>query len=376
MRRTVQGGPHFGLPFSTAVQAGDLVYASGVLATDPSGAVVGGDVSAQTRLALENLRRSFEAAGTPLENATALNVYLTRADDFAAMNAVYRTFWPAAPPTRTTVATGLVAPGACIEIAGVALRGDTERAVVHPASWARSPNPYSYGIRTGNTLFLSGLIARRGTDNTSVPGDVATQTRVVLDNAGDILAAAGMTHADVASARVYLTDPADFEPMNDVYRRYFPKAPPARATVKAGLMNKDHRVEITLVAVRDDSRQVFSAFGPDRRPVIDPNLSDAVRVGDRLYLSGVLGNTDATRGEARAQARETFQRIGRTLKEAAFTWSDVVDGICYITDPAHFPDLNAAYREVFAAEFPARATVVAGLMNPDALVEIMLVASK
>src|SRR6185369_11462733 len=106
-KQVFRAGPDPGLPLSTAVQAGDLVYVSGVLATDASGKLVEGDIAVQARRTLDNLRASFEAAGTRLENAAALNVYLTRASDFPAMNEVYRTYWPKDPPTRTTVVTGL-----------------------------------------------------------------------------------------------------------------------------------------------------------------------------------------------------------------------------------------------------------------------------
>jgi 2-iminobutanoate/2-iminopropanoate deaminase len=99
-------------------------------------------------------------------------------------------------------------------------------------------------------------------------------------------------------------------------------------------------------------------------------------VGDRLYVSGMLGNTPETAGDARAQAREMFARIGRTLTAAGYAWTDVVDGIAYITDAKAFPALNEAYREVFSGDFPARATVVTGLVAADGLVEVMFVAAK
>ena len=70
----------------------------------------------------------------------------------------------------------------------VALRDGVERRVIHPASWLRSPSPYSYAIQSGNTLFLAGLVSRNGKDNTAVPGDMKTQTETVLQNATDILA--------------------------------------------------------------------------------------------------------------------------------------------------------------------------------------------
>jgi reactive intermediate/imine deaminase len=376
-KQAFRAGPDFGLPFSTAVRAGDLVYVSGVLSTDASGKLVTDDVRAQARRTLDNLRASFEAAGTRLENAAAITVYLTRASDFAAMNEVYRTYWPKDPPTRTTVVTGLAAAGALIEIAGVAVRDGAQRVVVHPKPWAPSLNPYSYGIRTGDTLYLSGLVSRNLRDNVLVPGDVTVQTRAVLDNAGAILEAAGMSFADVVSARVYITDVADFPAMNEAYRKYFPADPPARATVKAALTSPDFKVEITLVAVKAAGRRVFTTPRPDGTPgPPNPNLSSAVRAGDRLYLAGMLGNTESNRGDARAQARETFTRIGRTLAAAGFEWGDVVDGVVYLTDAKDFPALNEAYREVFTRDFPTRATVLTGLVAPDGLVEIMFVASK
>ena len=59
---------------------------------------------------------------------------------------------------------------------------------------------------------------------------------------------------------------------------------------------------------------------------------------------------------------------------AGFDWSHVVDGVVYLPDMTKFPDMNAAYREVFAKDFPARATVGTGLMGADAAVEIMFTA--
>jgi reactive intermediate/imine deaminase len=375
-KQVFKAGPDFGLPLSAAVRSGDLVYAAGVLATDASGKVVPGDVKEQTRRTLDNLKASFAAAGTRLENAVSINVYLTSAADFQAMNEVYRTYFPGEPPTRTTVVTGLVAPEAVIEITGVAVREGAERVVVHPAGWPASPNPYSYGVRTGDTLFLSGLVPRSPRDGAVVQGDVGAQTRAVLDSAGEVLKAAGMSHADVVSARVYITDTADFQAMNEAYRSYFPTDPPARATVKATLTNPAFKVEVTLVAVKG-GRRVFTTPRADGSPgQPNPNLSSAVRVGDRLYVSGMLGNTPETAGDARAQAREMFARIGRTLTAAGYAWTDVVDGIAYITDAKAFPALNEAYREVFSGDFPARATVVTGLVAADGLVEVMFVAAK
>ena len=82
------------------------------------------------------------------------------------------------------------------------------------------------------------------------------------------------------------------------------------------------------------------------------------------------------KGDVKAQTAESLARIGRTLKAAGFDWSNVVDGIVYLPDMAQVHDMNDGYREVFTKDFPARATVGAGLMGADAQVEIMMTAVK
>jgi reactive intermediate/imine deaminase len=375
-KKIIRVGPDMNLPFSPAVHAGDLIYLAGNLATDANGKIVGGDVKAQTKRTLDNLGAILKAAGSSFENVASCTVYLKNTADFAAMNEVYRTYWPKDPPVRTTVGASLVLPDALVEISMVAIPNGKERRVIHPAGWMPSTNPYSYGIKSGDTLFLAGLVARNGKDNSAVAGDITVQTRAVLDNAGEILKTAGMSHADVVSSRAYLTDTAFFGDFNNAYRTYFPKDPPARATVKAPLMGPQFVVEITMVAVRGGRSAVNTpnADGTPAKP--NPNLSSAIRAGNRLYVSGMLGNTDATKGDTKAQTRETLVRIGRTLKAAGYEWNDVVDAVVYLTDVKNFPAMNEGYREIFSKDFPARATVETGLVAADGLVEIMFTAAK
>lgn len=360
------GPPPIG-PFSAAVKAGGFIYLSGALAQDDKGALMhDGDVAAQTRQVLDRMRDVLSASGSSLEDVVAVTVYLSSANDFQTMNDVYRTYWPKDPPARTTVITELLL-GADVEMSMIAVPRGGERKVIHPESWIKSPSPYSYGIRSGDTLFLSGLVPRNGRDNTTVSGDISMQTRAVMENAAELLKAAGMTFANIVSARVYLPDAAGFQPMNEVYRSYFKDVPPpARATVKAGLAGAGFAVEMTFVA----SSSPRQAFTPGA------NLSAAIKVGNRLYLSGVLGNTAENAGDPAAQTRETFARIRTTLDAAGYSPADVVDGLVYLTDLGHFSAMNTEYRAFFGKDFPARATVGTGLVSPGGVVEIMLTAVK
>jgi reactive intermediate/imine deaminase len=355
-------------PYSHAIKAGGLIYVSGTLAQDASGAIVGkGDIGAQTTRALERIREILTAAGSSLEQAVAVTIYLKSVGDFPAMNDAYRRFWKTDPPTRTTVIADSPLADALIEISMVAVPNGAERVVVRPDGWKPSPNPYSYAIKTGETVFLAGLVARNGRDNTFVEGGVASQTATILDNAGELLKAAGLTHANVVSARVYLTDLGPFQEMNGVYRKYFSSGPPARATVKAGLAGAQALVEITLVA-SSAAKEVVS----DGRAA-NPNLSAAIRAGSKLYVSGMLGNTPETKGDAGAQTRETLGRIRKALEAGGCTPADVVDSLVYLTDLQNYGAMNDVYRPFFEKNFPARATVQSGLVG-DGLVEIMVSA--
>lgn len=368
--RQIVPGPVPNLPFSASVRADGLIYVAGTLSAE-------GDIRAQTKKVLEDMSQVLRKAGSSLANVASVHVYLTKADDFAAMNEVYRTFWPQDPPVRTTIVADLVIAGALVEMSMVAVPTGGERAVIHPADWIKSPNPYSYGIRSGDTLFLAGLVSRNGKDNSVVQGDMTTQTKTVLDNAGQILKAASMTYDNVVSSRVFITDGTKFQEMNKIYQTYFPKDPPARATVIAPLMGSQYQVEITLTASRLP-KQAFTTPMADGSPG-KPSavLSSAIKVGNRrLYVSGMLGSNAENKGNTEAQTVELMARIGRTLKVAGFDWSDVVDGIVYITEVNNFDAMNKGFRTIFTKDFPARATVRTGLVAPDGLVEIMFVAAK
>jgi enamine deaminase RidA (YjgF/YER057c/UK114 family) len=185
-----------------------------------------------------------------------------------------------------------------------------------------------------------------------------------------------MSFDHVVSSRVYITDQSKFQDMNKVYQTYFPKDPPARATVIAPLMGASYQVEITLTASRLP-KQAFTTPAADCSPgKPNPVLSSAIKTGNRLYVAGILGNTPDNKGNVEAQTTELLARVGRTLKTAGYDWTDVADGIVYITDIANFEAMNKAYRATFGKDFPARATVKTGLVNADGLVEIMFVAAK
>jgi 2-iminobutanoate/2-iminopropanoate deaminase len=109
-------------PYSQAIVANGFVFVAGQVPIDPStGKVVEGGIREQTRRVLENVKAILEAADSSLDRVVKVNVYLKRAEDFAAMNEVYSQYFPKEPPARTTVVAEMVREEFLIEIDVIAL---------------------------------------------------------------------------------------------------------------------------------------------------------------------------------------------------------------------------------------------------------------
>jgi 2-iminobutanoate/2-iminopropanoate deaminase len=117
----VANGPKPVGPYSPGVRVGDFVYVSGQGGVDPTvDKLVTQDVKAQTKKALENVQTILGAAGLTLDDVFKVSVFLRNASDFQSMNAVYKNFFPASPPARTTIVTDLLFPEMLIEIEAAA----------------------------------------------------------------------------------------------------------------------------------------------------------------------------------------------------------------------------------------------------------------
>ena len=111
--------------------------------------------------------------------------------------------------------------------------------------------PYSQAIRSGSLLFLSGQIPIDPATGNLVDGDITAQTHRVLQNLGEVLAAAGASFDHVVRTTIYLADMNDFGTVNEIYGTYFSQPAPARATVQAARLPRDARVEIDCIASLD-----------------------------------------------------------------------------------------------------------------------------
>ena len=110
--------------------------------------------------------------------------------------------------------------------------------------------PYSQGIAMNGFLFTAGQIALDPATMEVVAGGITEQTERVMQNLQNVLAAAGLSLANVVKTTVFLQDMAEFAPMNEVYARFFGPHRPARSTVGVGGLPRGVRVEIEVIAAR------------------------------------------------------------------------------------------------------------------------------
>ena len=271
---TKSGAPRPLAHYCEGVVVGDHIYAAGQIAsdytsgipsearTDPAFPYYGSDIQRQTRYVLENLEKTFRAAGAGLDDVVKSQVFLTDLDDFFYFDQVWKEFF-SHPPPRTTVQVGaLLVPGCRVEIDLIAIKGAVPREIITKSGAPRPLAHYCEGVVVGDHIYAAGQIA---SDYTSgIPSeartdpafpyygsDIQRQTRYVLENLEKTFRAAGAGLDDVVKSQVFLTDLDDFFYFDQVWKEFF-SHPPPRTTVQVGaLLVPGCRVEIDLVAFRE-----------------------------------------------------------------------------------------------------------------------------
>ena len=259
--------------YSEAFRVGDFVYAAGQIASVyktgvPAEARRGAgfpyynsDIKLQTRYILDNLGKTFAAAGSSLDNVIKAQVFLTDLDNFNAFDEVWKEYFKV-PPARTTVGTtGLLVKDTLVEIDLIGFVPGKN--VSKQAIKSAAPQPlanYTEAFKVGGLVFAAGQLAsdfksgvpaqaRRHPSFPYYSSDIKLQTRFVLDNLKRTFEAAGGSLREVVKAQVFLTDLNNFNGFDEVWKEYF-EVPPARTTVgTTGLLVRDTLVEIDLIGV-------------------------------------------------------------------------------------------------------------------------------
>ncbi|PYN35152.1 MAG: hypothetical protein DME01_12805 [Candidatus Rokuibacteriota bacterium] len=396
--------------YTPAARAGDLVFAAGHLASDfqqgvapearldPAFPYYGSSIKRQTRYVLENLKKTFEAAGTALSHVVKAQVFLTDLVHFNGFDEVWREFFPT-PPPRTTVGTsGLLVPGCLVEVDLTATMPRAGGRVVQ-SSGPRPLANYSEAVVAGDLVFAAGQLAsdfktgvpREARVDPAFPyygSDIKRQTRYVLENLARTFEAAGTSLDRVVKAQVFHTDLNNFFAFDEVWREFFSTPPPRTTVGTTGLLVRDALVEIDLIAALPSAR-VQAVSVPDiPRPLA--HYTPATRVGDLVFAAGQIASDYRTGvpREARVdpafpfygsdiqrQTRYVLENLAKTFKAAGTSLDQVVKAQVFHTDLANFAGFNEAWREFFPTPPPRTSVGTTGLLVPGTLVEIDLIAA-
>ena len=122
--------------------------------------------------------------------------------------------------------------------------------VIHTDNAPKAIGPYSQAIEANGMLFVSGQIPINPQTGELSNGTIQEQTKLVMDNIGAILKAAGYGYENIVKTTCLLADINDFAAMNKVYAEYFKENPPARSAFAVKDLPKGARLEIEVMAAK------------------------------------------------------------------------------------------------------------------------------
>lgn len=350
------------LPFVAAVQAGSTHYFSGWGSRDPVTGKHPEGFDAQVHQLMKNLQELLQKHGRDFRQVVHSHAYITYPDRFADFARIYGQYFSGPPPALTVVGIPRL-PATEVEITMIA--SETGKLTPVRLEGVATTAHASPAFRDGDYLYVSGMDSRDLRTGRLPEGTFRDHARKALENVGTALRAGGMTYRDAVKAEVFLADLADFDAMNEIFRSVFPEAPPTRTTIGARELPGGSPIVVNLVAAA--GKEVIVPDGVKPGAIISP----AIRVKDRVFLSGKIGTVP---GGVGAQVREIMDDLGRTLRAAGLDFSNVVEAKVYLADMDDYAAMNEAYGGYFRERLPARSCIQAGSLLRDSRVEITLTA--
>jgi enamine deaminase RidA (YjgF/YER057c/UK114 family) len=428
------------------VQAGGWVFVSGTLATDFESGIADqarfdqrqpylhDALELQSRHILSTIGELLRAAGCDIRRDIlriwqwAPSRYPSNAEyEAAAPNwPRFRTATPYArvlkemvgDPRRASTGIGvrqLAVPDAfmAVDLIAAQPRAGLEKQAFRAPEGVPQPDiGYSPAIRWGDWVFLAGFGAtdfhgdwmsavHMGEPSMVAPdarvnpyiwlgSPIETQTEYTLSMMSKIAQAAGTSLERCVKADVTIAHPNDFAGMDRVWRKWFPREPPARTVVTgAQLVIKGLRVEIALKCLADDSTLSKQTISVPELPAVPGHAPHATKAGHFLFFSSQLpidrhgAVPDELRRDsalpyfrlnARDQAELLLDRIARICEAGGSSLANVCKVHAFLDDLERLPEVLAAWGNAFAADPPALTALGMGggapLLAPGAHVQL------
>jgi reactive intermediate/imine deaminase len=347
--------PH-GRPYSSSILAGDTLYISGQGSRDADGKMPEG-FEAQVRQSLQNIRDILQGGNMDFENAVWMKVYLTDLNNYGVMNKVYWETIGKNPPARTVLGIVDLPAGNKVEINCIAVAEARSKKAIWPSGWKQGPNTDPPAVLSKDVLYCSGQ-GSRDPQSGKHPEGLSAQVKQALENVGEVLKAAGMSHRNVVWVNPYMDNFKQYEEMNQVYASFFEFGnTPGRGTIEVAQLPDQNHIVLSCIAGADLTKR--KAIRP-RNMSPSPTASPGILYGDTLYLSaksGFIPGQGIVTPDLELQLRQTMRNLLDGLEEAGMDFSDVVSSTVYVKDMKDYDKMNNLYRTFFKEVFPARTTL-------------------
>ncbi|MBS4704928.1 RidA family protein [Aeromonas veronii] len=378
---------------------------SAQLPVDPAtGKMVSGDVTAQARQCLSNLKAIIESIGHVMDDMVKATIFLKEMADLEAVNAVYREFFPGYLPTRTTLAVAALPLGALVQIDAIISNGegtfpqDPCPLVKLARNSDKAPhNPLStHTVAFSHYNNIGAQLPVEAASGQLVAGGIKEQAGQCLRNIKHVLESIDVPFDDIVKVTVYLTDLADLEAVNEVYTTFFPDSAiaravaylPARSVVSAAALPMGALVQMDAVIshgdgtppqlVEDRHNLVIRARNTDKAPR-SPLHCQTVAFSHYNHLSAQLPIDPATgkilAGCIKEQTAQCLSNIKAIVESIDHVMDDIVKVNIQLANIADLDAVNAVYTKYFPGYLPARTVIGVSELPAGALVQIDAVMS-
>ena len=380
---------------------------SAQLPIDPkSGQLVAGGIKEQAEQCFKNIQAIVESIDHGMTDVVRITVFVKNITDTDQIDEVYKSFFSGYLPTRTVVAVAALPMNALVQVEALLSNGvgsipnapqagDLIKLTNNTASAPMDP------LSTQTVAFshYNNLSAQLPIDPKSgqlVVGGVKEQTAQCLKNIKAILESIDVPFDDIVKINLFLTDIADIEAVNEVYRRFFPDSAiaravaymPARTVIPVTALPMHARVQIEAVvshgdgtppqAVEDRHGIIVEANNTADAPLC-PLSSQTVAFSHYNNLSAQLPIDPKTgklvADDIKQQAEQCLQNIKTIVESVGHVMADVVKVNVFLKNMADIEAVNAVYSSFFPDGIPARRVVGVSALPKDALIQIDAIVS-
>ncbi|MFM5401890.1 RidA family protein [Aeromonas veronii] len=378
---------------------------SAQLPVDPAtGKMVSGDVTAQARQCLSNLKAIIESIGHVMDDMVKATIFLKDISDLEAVNAVYREFFPGYLPTRTTLAVAALPLGALVQIDAIISNGEGTfpqapcPLVKLARNSARAPQD-SLSTQTVAFSHYNNIGAQLPVEPASgalIGGGIREQAAQCLHNIKAELEGIDVPFDDIVKVTVYLTNLADLDAINEVYTTFFPDSAiaraaaymPARSVIAASALPMGALVQMDAVIshgdgtppqlVEDRHNLVIRPRNTDKAPR-SPLHTQTVAFSHYNHIAGQLPVDLATgkilTGCVREQTAQCLSHIKAIVESIGHVMDDIVKVNIQLANIADLDAVNAVYTKYFPGYLPARTVIGVSELPAGALVQMDAVMS-